>query len=91
MAATGIPSPKKIASKGEVNMKVGTEVNIQSLGELHRCGFSLEYPDDHMLFLLHDGLRIAVFNQTTVTPQSIRMECARHLREKHSRQIAVCN
>jgi len=60
-----------------------TEAQIQGLGEFSRWGFTLEHPDDHVLFLMLSGERIAVFSQTGATPESLQAECARHLVKKH--------
>ena len=52
-------------------------------GEFGRWGFTLEYPNDHMLELRHQGEAIARFSQLDVTEQRLQGECARHLAMKH--------
>ena len=53
-----------------------TEAQIRGLGQFARQGFTLEHPDDHLLFLMHDGERIAIFSQTGATEASLQKECA---------------
>ena len=60
-----------------------TKVQVQGLGEFARYGFTLEHPDDHVLYLMHQGERVAVFSQTGATEESLQVECARHLAMKH--------
>ena len=60
-----------------------TEAQVQGLGEFACQGFALEHPDDHLLFLMHESERVAVFSQTGATQESLQDECARHLAEKH--------
>lgn len=60
-----------------------TQAQIQGLGEFVNRGFTLVYPDDHFLFLMHEGERVAVFSQTGATEGSLQYECARHLVMKH--------
>ena len=60
-----------------------TEAQVQGLDEFACQGFTLEYPDDHLLFLMHEGERVAVFSQTGATQGNLQEECARHLEEKH--------
>jgi len=60
-----------------------TKVQVQGLGEFARYGFTLEHPDDHVLYLMHQGERVAVFSQTGATEESLQAECARHLTMKH--------
>jgi len=52
--------------------------------ELIKRGFSLSYPDDHVVLLMHEGEQVAVFSQTGVTRESIEAECAKHLLEEHN-------
>jgi len=52
--------------------------------ELRKRGFSLSYPDDHIVLLMHDGEQVAAFSQTGATRESIEAECERHLLEEHS-------
>lgn len=59
-----------------------TEAQIRGLGEF-AWGFTLEHPDDHVLFLMHEGERIAVFSQLGATEESLQAECANHLVNKH--------
>lgn len=61
-----------------------TQAQIRGLGEFARWGFTLEHPDDHILLLLHEGERVAMFSQLGATPESLQEECARHLVIKHS-------
>ena len=65
-----------------------TQAQIQGLGQFAHWEFTLELPDDHVLFLMHDGERIAIFSQTGATPESLQAECARHLAESHSKRKA---
>ena len=60
-----------------------TEAQVQGLGESACQGFTLEYPDDHLLFLMHEGECVAVFSQTGATQESLQEECARHLVMEH--------
>ncbi|MBA7658742.1 hypothetical protein ES703_66701 [subsurface metagenome] len=59
--------------------KIVTQAQIEGLGQFTHRGFTLEHPDDHVLFLMHEGERIGVFSQTGATPESLQAECARHL------------
>lgn len=56
-----------------------TQAQAQGLGEFARWGFTLEHPDDHVLFLMHEDERIAVFSQLGAVGGSLQAECARHL------------
>ena len=58
-------------------------MQIQGLAEFARWGFTLEYPDDHIIGLRHQGELIAQFSQFGVTEQRLQAECARHLVMKH--------
>ncbi|MBA7689983.1 hypothetical protein ES703_98502 [subsurface metagenome] len=60
-----------------------TKAQVQGLGQFADWGFTLEPPDDHVLFLMHENERIAVFSQLGATEESIQAECARHLALKH--------
>ncbi|MBA7668251.1 hypothetical protein ES703_76360 [subsurface metagenome] len=60
-----------------------TKAQVQGLGQFDRWGFTLEHPDDHVLSLMHEGERIAIFSQLGATPESIQEECARHLHTIH--------
>lgn len=61
-------------------------VEVQSgLGEFANWGFILELPDDHLMFLMHEGEQVAVFSQTGATEQSLQAECARHLALCHDK------
>lgn len=60
-----------------------TRAQVQGLGEFMNYGFTLEHPDDHLILLLHDGEKVAIFSQTGATGGSIQHECARHLVMKH--------
>ncbi len=62
-----------------------TQNQIESLGEFAHRGFTLEYPDNHGLFLMHEGERIAVFSQVGVTAASLQAACAKHLAKSHSK------
>ena len=64
------------------------QAQIQGLGQFAHRGFTLEHPDDHVLFLKHDGERLAVFSQTGATPESLQAECTRYLAESHSKRKA---
>ncbi|MBA7666793.1 hypothetical protein ES703_74875 [subsurface metagenome] len=60
-----------------------TQAQIQGLGEFANHGFSLRHPDDDLLFLIHEGERIATFSQLGATEASLQHECAAHLVMKH--------
>ena len=60
-----------------------TQAQVQGLGQFSRWGFTLEHPDDHVLYLIHQGERVAVFSQLGATPESLQAECSRHLIMKH--------
>ena len=62
-----------------------TRVQIEGLGEFAHRGFTLEHPDDDVLFLMHEGKRIAVFSQTGATAASLQDACAEHLAKSHSK------
>ena len=51
----------------------------EGLGEFSRWGFTLEYPDDHVVLLMHEGELVARFSQLGATEESLQEECARHL------------
>ncbi len=59
----------------------------QALGNYYDLGFDLTTPDDHALFLLHEGERIAIFSQNGATPDSIRSRCSSHLLVNHSAPV----
>ena len=61
-----------------------TQAQIQGLGQFSHCGFTLEHPDDHVLFLMHKDEQISKFSQYGATSESLQEECARHLAESHS-------
>ena len=61
-----------------------TEAQSVGVGNFANYGFTLEHPDDHVVALLHEGERIAIFSQTRATEESIQAECAKHLVMKHS-------
>jgi len=58
-------------------MKQGKTSEV--LGEFSRWGFTLEYPDDHVVLLTHEGELVARFSQLGATEASLQKECARHL------------
>ena len=60
-----------------------TEAQCRGVGMFASHGFTLEHPDDHVVVLLHEGEKVAVFSQTGATEESIQAECARHLVDKH--------
>lgn len=60
-----------------------TETQAQGLGQFVRWGFTLEYPDDHVAELHHQGKLVARFSQLGATESSLQAECARHLVMKH--------
>ncbi len=60
-----------------------TKAQVKGLGEFAKRGFTLQYPDDHVLELLHEDELVARFSQTGATEGSIQYECARHLVMKH--------
>ena len=60
-----------------------TKAQVQGLAEFARCGFTLEHPDDHVVFLMHENQKVAVFSQTGATPESLQEECSKHLVMKH--------
>ena len=60
-----------------------TEVQRQGLGQFAQWKFTLEHPDDHILLLLHEGERVAIFSQLGATPESLQAECALHLTKCH--------
>lgn len=51
--------------------------------ELRKRGFSLSYPDGHVVLLIHEGERVAVFSQSGVTREAIDAECENHLSREH--------
>lgn len=59
----------------------------ETLGTYYELGFDLVTPDDDVLFLLHEGERIAIFSQTGATGESIRSCCSSHLLVNHSRAV----
>ena len=62
---------------------MSTEAQVQGLGAFAQHDFTLEYPDDHIVDLHHQGDFVAHFIQTGATEQSIQAECADHLVMKH--------
>ena len=56
-----------------------TQAHTHGVGEFNRHGFTVEHPDDHLLFLVYGGKRIAVFSQIGATEESIHKECQKHL------------
>ena len=65
-----------------------TRAQIEGLGEFAHRGFTLEHLDDHILFLMHEGERIAVFSRTGATAASLQAACAEHLAESHPKRKA---
>ncbi len=63
-----------------------TKAQVQGLGEFAQRGFTLEYPDDDRVILMHQGEQVAVFIQTGATEDSLQNECAKHLLMEHSRR-----
>ncbi len=59
----------------------------QVLGNYCDLGFDLTTPDDHALFLLHEGERIAVFSQSGATLECIRSRCSSHLLVNHGAPV----
>ena len=60
-----------------------TQAQAQGLGEFGQRGFTLGYPDDHVVVLMHEGKFVARFYQTGATEESLQAECAKHLVMKH--------
>ena len=60
-----------------------TEIRYQGLGTFANFGFTLEYADDHILELRHEGKTVARFSEFGATEESIQSECALHLVKKH--------
>ena len=60
-----------------------TQAQSRGLEEFARWGFTLEHPDDHLLLLMHEGERVAMFSQLGATQESLQEECARHLVMNH--------
>lgn len=63
-------------------------LQIKGLGEFANRGFALEHPDDHLLLLMHESERVAVFSQGGALQESLQNECARHLRLYHSSEAS---
>ena len=61
---------------------------IEGLGEFAHRGFTLKHPDNHGLFLMHEGERIAVFSKSGATSASLQAKCAEHLAKSHSKRKA---
>ncbi|GAI95897.1 unnamed protein product [marine sediment metagenome] len=59
------------------------ETQAQGLGQFIRWGFTLKYPNDHVVELRHQGELVARFSQTGATEESIQAECALHLAKRH--------
>jgi hypothetical protein len=57
------------------------------LGPFSQLGFDLVAPDDHFLFLLHEGEQIAVYSQTAAASESIRRQCSLHMLTSHSMPV----
>ncbi len=55
----------------------------QCLGNYLQLGFRLEIPDDHVLFLVHEDERIAVFSQAGARAEDIQKKCAWHMLAEH--------
>ena len=51
--------------------------------KFRKRGFSLSYPDDHVVLLIHEGQQVAVFSQTGATREAIDAECENHLSREH--------
>ena len=68
-------------------MTTGAQFNSQR--EFVTRGFTLKYPDDDVLVLLHEGEQVAVFSQAGATESSLQLECIRHLVEYHGWRIGV--
>ena len=66
-----------------------TEAQCRGVGMFANQGFTLEHPDDHVVVLLHEGERVAVFSQTGATEESIQAECACHLVTEHGWEGAL--
>ncbi len=63
--------------------------NREGLGKFSRWRFTLEYPDDHVVLLTHEGELVARFSQLGVTEGSLQKECARHLVTHPPRERAI--
>ena len=52
-----------------------------SLGDFKNFGFSLGGDGDHLLYLSHNGKRIATFSQSGATIPAVHNQCILHLKE----------
>jgi hypothetical protein len=68
-------------------MTTGAQFNSQR--EFVTRGFTLKYPDDDVLVLLHEGEQIAVFSQAGATESSLQLECIRHMVNCHGWRMGV--
>jgi len=64
-------------------LPVRKRIQTQGLGEYARRGFTLEYLDDVVFELLHDGEQIGIFSAAGSSDRWLQEECARHLVFKH--------
>jgi len=74
---------RNLTNEGERGQTMVTRAQAQGLGEFSRWGFTLEHDGDHFLLLLHQGGLVAHFSQLGATEQSLQVECARHLVNRH--------
>lgn len=68
---------------------MATRAQFNSQREFVTRGFTLKYPDDDVLVLLHEGEQVAVFSQTGAIESSLQMECIRHMVNYHGWRIGV--
>ena len=55
--------------------------------EFFTKGFTLKYPDDDVLVLLHEGEEVAVFSQAGAIESGLQVECIRHMVKYHGWRI----
>lgn len=46
-------------------------------------GFTLTESDDHVVILKHEGVQVAIFNQTQARAEDIYAEVTKHLSDNH--------
>lgn len=66
-----------------------TEAQIQGLGSFAQWGFTLEHDGAIAAFLLHEGELVSRFSQIGATEESLQEECAKHLVEKHVKELTA--
>jgi hypothetical protein len=68
-------------------MTTGARFNSQR--EFVTSGFTLKYPDDDVMVLLHEGEQVAVFSQAGATESSLQLERIRHMVNCHGWRMGV--